>query len=138
MTNEKHLDRILCVDDDSDILVVMQMSLSAVGGFTVQCCSSGLDALEMAPAFAPDLILLDVMMPGMDGQRTLRLLRERPSSRSVPVVFITAKVQLHEVEQLQALGTLGVLTKPFDPLRLPGQLRRLWETAPRTGGSHAV
>jgi len=120
------LQRILMVDDDSDIRTVAQLSLTAVGGFTVEMCGSGAEAIEKAPAFGPDLILLDVMMPGMDGPTTLNQLREIPSLARTPVVFMTAKVQPLEVAQLKASGALDVLAKPFDPMALPDSLRRIW------------
>ena len=123
------LQRILMVDDESDIRTVAHLSLTVVGGFTVQLCASGAEALGKAEAFAPDLILLDVMMPGMDGPATLKGLREIPSLAKTPVVFMTAKVQPHEVLQLKAAGALDVLAKPFDPMGLPDSLRRIW--APR-------
>ncbi len=122
------LQRILMVDDDSDIRTVAEISLTAVGGFTVEVCASGPEALERAPAFGPDLILLDVMMPGMDGPTTLKGLREIPALAQTPVIFMTAKVQPQEVAQLVACGALDVLAKPFDPMALPDALRRIWAT----------
>ncbi len=122
------LQRILMVDDDSDIRTVAEISLTAVGGFTVEVCASGPEALEKAPAFGPDLILLDVMMPGMDGPTTLKGLREIPALAQTPVIFMTAKVQPQEVAQLVACGALDVLAKPFDPMALPDALRRIWAT----------
>lgn len=122
------LQRILMVDDDSDIRTVAEISLTAVGGFTVEVCASGPEALEKAPAFGPDLILLDVMMPGMDGPTTLKGLREIPALAQTPVIFMTAKVQPREVAQLVACGALDVLAKPFDPMALPDALRRIWAT----------
>ncbi len=122
------LQRILLVDDESDIRTVAQLSLSMVGGFTVELCGSGSEALEKATAFNPDLILLDVMMPGMDGPTTLNRLREIPSLGKTPVVFMTAKVQPLEVAQLKASGALDVLSKPFDPMALSDSLRRIWKS----------
>ncbi len=122
------LQRILMVDDDSDIRTVAEISLTAVGGFTVEVCATGPEALEKAPAFGPDLILLDVMMPGMDGPTTLKGLREIPALAQTPVIFMTAKVQPREVAQLVACGALDVLAKPFDPMALPDALRRIWAT----------
>ena len=122
------LQRILMVDDDSDIRTVAELSLTAVGGFTVKMCGSGIEALEWAPAFGPDLILLDVMMPGMDGPSTLKRLREIPALAQTPVIFMTAKVQPQEVAQLKASGALAVIAKPFDPMALPDSLQRIWDT----------
>ncbi|MBL0211155.1 MAG: response regulator [Holophagaceae bacterium] len=123
------LRRILMVDDDLDIRTVAQLSLTAVGGFTVEVCGSGPEAIEKAPAFLPDLFLLDVMMPGMDGPTTLAKLREIPSLAGIPAVFLTAKVQPHEIAQLRACGAMDVLAKPFDPMTLPDSLRRIWDAS---------
>ncbi|MGZ5848543.1 MAG: response regulator, partial [Ramlibacter sp.] len=88
------------------------------------------DAIAQAEAFGPDLLLLDVMMPGMDGPTTLARLRELPATRQVPVVFMTAKVQASEIENYKALGALGVISKPFDPMRLADQVKALWLEQP--------
>lgn len=120
------LQRILMVDDESDIRTVAGLSLTVVGGFTVEMCGSGPEALERASAFGPDLLLLDVMMPGMDGPTTLARLREIPALRQTPAIFMTAKVQPNEIAQLVACGAMDVLAKPFDPMTLPDALRRIW------------
>ncbi|WP_427913060.1 response regulator [Ramlibacter sp. MMS24-I3-19] len=126
------LERVLYVEDDSDIRTIASMALEAMGGLTLQACASGAEALAVAEAFAPQLLLLDVMMPGMDGPTTLGRLRELAALRDVPVIFMTAKVQASEVEQYRELGALGVITKPFDPMALPGQVQALWQQ--RAGG----
>jgi two-component system, OmpR family, response regulator len=120
------LQRVLYVEDEPDIQAVARLALEVVGGLTVRTCSSGEQALNEAPGFAPELILLDVMMPGMDGPSTLKALREWPELAAVPVVFMTAKVQPQEVAHYTALGALGVIAKPFDPMTLAEQVRRLW------------
>ncbi len=120
------LEKILLVEDDPDIQSVGRLSLEAVGGFTVEVCSSGKEALQVAPNYLPDLILLDVMMPGMDGLTTYAALRENPALRATPVIFMTAKVQSHEVAHYQELGALGVISKPFDPMSLADEIRALW------------
>ena len=117
--------KILMVDDEPDIRRIGQMSLKAVGKWAVVLASSGAEALELAEAEKPDAILLDVMMPGMDGPETLNQLRARPSTASIPVIFMTAKVQKHEVERYLSLGAAGVINKPFDPMTLPDQVRRI-------------
>ena len=119
------LNRILYVEDDSDIRVVAQMALQTVGGFTVIACASGQDALEAAPHARADLLLLDVMMPGMDGPDTLKALRDIPATARTPVIFMTAKVQAAEVAAYKALGALEVIRKPFDPMELSAQIRRI-------------
>ncbi len=120
------LQRILCVEDEEDILAITQVALEALGGYTLCCCGSGSAALRAAPEFQPQLILLDVMMPELDGPATLSALRELPATRDTPVVFMTAKVQAQEVEQLQRLGAIGVIAKPFDPMRLASTLAEIW------------
>jgi CheY-like chemotaxis protein len=121
------LQRILFVEDDSDIQMVAQLALEDVGGFTVQVCSSGQEALATAGAFAPDIILLDVMMPGMNGVDTFKALKQLPDIAHVPAIFMTAKVQTHEVEQYTAMGAVGVIAKPFDPMTLSKQIQHIWE-----------
>jgi CheY-like chemotaxis protein len=121
------LKRVLFVEDDPDIQAVARMALEAVGGFTVLGCGSGAEALERVEAFAPDLILLDVMMPGMDGLETLQSLRLLPGAAAVPVVFMTAKVQAQEVSGYRAAGAVDVIAKPFDPITLPATVRSIWK-----------
>lgn len=118
--------RILYVEDAPDIRIVAQMALQAVGGFTVISCASGQEALSAAPDARADLLLLDVMMPGMDGPSTLKALRELPATAHTPVIFMTAKVQAAEVALYKALGALEVIPKPFDPMELSAQIRRVW------------
>jgi CheY-like chemotaxis protein len=123
--------RILYVEDENDIRTVATMSLEMLGGFEVVACASGAEALAEAPTAAADLILLDVMMPGMDGPATLAALRAIPAARDTPVVFMTAKVQASEVQGYRGLGALGVIPKPFDPMTLHHRLVDLWEQRAR-------
>ena len=120
------LARILYVDDDPDVRQVAKLALEAVGGFTLECCSSGDEALRALPRFRPDLIVLDVMMPGMDGPTTLSKLRELPEASGVPAMFMTAKVQPEEIVELKQVGVLGIIPKPFDPMTLAQTVRELW------------
>ena len=120
------LPKIMMVEDDLDIQVVASLALEAVGGFEVVVCSGGLEALERIEAFAPDLVVLDVMMPGMDGPTVLQHLRARPVTAQLPVVFMTAKAQSHEIAGYKALGALDVVTKPFDPMLLSQTLLDIW------------
>ena len=124
------LTRILYVEDEPDIRFVAQMALQAVGGFTVIACTGGQEALDAAPEARADLLLLDVMMPGMDGPSTLKALREIPSTAQTPVIFMTAKVQAAEVALYKALGALEVIPKPFDPMELSMQIQRIWMAQP--------
>ena len=121
------LQRIAYVEDEPDIQEVARLALELVGGFTVALFSSGQEAVDGMAAFRPQLILLDVMMPGMDGPSTLSRLREQESLRDVPAVFMTAKVQTHEVAHYKTLGAMGVIAKPFDPMTLAQELRTIWE-----------
>jgi two-component system OmpR family response regulator len=121
------LARILYVEDEPDIRAIAQMALEAVGGFTVIACASGNEALANAPGASADLLLLDVMMPGMDGPTTLKALRELPATANTPVIFMTAKVQAAEVAQYRELGAMDVIHKPFDPMALSAQISRIWE-----------
>lgn len=120
------LEKILYVEDETDIQEVAKLALEAVGGFEVKLCSSGTDALREAPLFLPDLILLDVMMPGMDGQTTFNELRKIPQLAGTPIIFMTAKVQAQEVERYKEMGALDVITKPFDPMTLSAQIKAIW------------
>jgi two-component system, OmpR family, response regulator len=128
------LGRVMLVEDDRDIRTVTEASLALVGGFTVCACESGEQALAAAEAFRPQLILLDVMMPGMDGPAVLAALRARADTAEVPVVFLTAKARTEEVRKLERLDALGIIAKPFDPMSLPRQVLELWEKAPARGG----
>lgn len=120
------LTRILYVEDDQDIQAIAMMVLETISGFTLEPCSSGAEALQKAVAFKPDLVLLDVMMPGMDGPETLKGLRAFPELAATPVVFMTAKVQPQEVEDYLKLGAIGVIAKPFDPMTLAQEIRAIW------------
>ena len=115
--------RILYVDDEADIREVASMSLELDPEFQVRVCSSGEEALGVAAEWQPALILLDVMMPRMDGPATFARLREQPETANTPVVFITARTQAKEVEGFMALGARGVIGKPFDPLSLSARVR---------------
>ncbi|HSN86495.1 MAG TPA: response regulator [Thermoanaerobaculia bacterium] len=123
---DTNLQRILFVEDDPDIQTVARMALEAVGRFTVLACSHGAEALDKVAGFTPDLILLDVMMPGMDGPATLEALRRLPEAADVPVVFMTAKVQAQEVARYRELGAVDVIAKPFDPMALSETVRSIW------------
>lgn len=121
------LKKILYVEDEPDIQMIARVALENVGGFELCVCSSGVEALEKAASFAPDLLLLDVMMPGMDGPTTLGELRKLPSLAKTPVMFMTAKVQPQEVEFLKSLDVADVIAKPFDPMGLAKNIRDSWK-----------
>lgn len=129
------LNNILYVEDDADIRAVAQLALEAVGGFDVRLCGSGQDALAAVEGgYRPDLLLLDVMMPGMDGPSTLAALRGLPATAGTPAAFMTAKVQAGEIAHYRSLGALGVIAKPFDPMDLARQVRALWQQGEQGSG----
>lgn len=119
--------RILYVDDEADIREIASMSLALDGAFDVRTCASGKEALQVASEWQPNLILLDVMMPGMDGPETLAGLRADPLTAGIPAVFITARTQSYEIQRFLSLGATGVIAKPFDPMTLAEQARRYLE-----------
>jgi CheY-like chemotaxis protein len=125
------LTRILYVEDDLDIQSVAEFALETLGGFMIACYDSGAQAVAAASSFRPQLLLLDVMMPGMDGPTTLTALRSLSGLESVPAIFMTAKVQPTEVAQYRAMGVLDVISKPFDPMTLSAQVREIWERRPQ-------
>jgi two-component system, OmpR family, response regulator len=116
--------KILYVEDDPDIRDVVDMALEDEG-FDLLTCESGLAALKAAPDSNPDLILLDVMMPGLNGPTTLKKLRDLPHLSDTPAIFMTAKVRSVEVEYYFTLGAIGVISKPFEPMGLADQIRSL-------------
>jgi two-component system, OmpR family, response regulator len=123
----KALRKILHVDDNPDILTVSKLALERVGGYEVSLANSGKEAIAVAARFLPDLILLDVLMPEMDGCATLIALRGVPETARIPVVFLSASVMPEKVAEYKRLGALDVIAKPFDPLKLPEQVGLLWQ-----------
>jgi len=119
------IDRVLMVDDDPAIRKIGQLCLTRVGKWEVVIAASGPEALRLSVEFRPDVILLDVMMPGMDGPTTFRLLQENVDVGHTPVIFMTAKVQTQELESYSKLGAAGVISKPFDPMKLPNEIRQI-------------
>jgi CheY-like chemotaxis protein len=117
--------RVLIIDDDDDVRMLVRMSLERVGGNMVIEAANGRDGIERAISERPDAILLDVMMPGMDGPATVRELRRVPETAGIPVVLLTAKVQPRDQERFAELPVQGTIPKPFDPLELPRQLAEL-------------
>ena len=125
--NPQKLEKVLCVEDEEDIRKIEVIALEGLGGLKVRACSSGAEAIQEAPGFAPQIILLDVMMPGMDGPTTLKSLRTIAGLEETPVVFVTAKVQPDEMKYYLELGAVAVISKPFDPTTLAPQLRAIWD-----------
>lgn len=121
--------RILLIEDDPDIQKMVQLSLKYQGGHQVSVASGGAEGLAKAEAESPDLILLDVMMPEMDGYETCRRLKAQPGTRHIPVIFLSARAQHSEIQKGKDLGAIGYLVKPFDPMALSGQLEALMQKA---------
>ncbi len=124
--SEGRLEKIMLIDDEEDIRTVALLALEHVGGFQVEAFGSAQEALARLEEVVPDLIILDYMMPGMDGAQTLEAIRNIPGCASIPVVFMTARVQAREIDRYRQLGAIDVLVKPFDPMRLPDQVRAAW------------
>lgn len=122
-----HTIRVLYVDDDRDIRTIVRISLEGLDDILLDTAASGYEALDKVLEFQPHLILLDVMMPGMDGPTTFAHLRQIPCCASVPVAFVTAKVQPAEIQQLLDDGAAAVISKPFNPIRLAEQIRAIWQ-----------
>lgn len=122
----QELRHIVHVDDEQDIRELVELSLVSIGGFQVTSYESGLDMLDDAEALNADLILLDVMMPGIDGEETFKRLKSIDAVSKIPVVFLTARASADDQTHLMALGADAVLTKPFDPMELPKELQSVW------------
>ncbi len=124
-----NLHKITYVEDEPDIREIARIALEDIGGFELDICESGHEALRRSSGFQPDMFLLDVMMPGMDGMETFRVLRAMPEFAGTPIAFMTAKVQDHEIRHYRDLGVAGVIVKPFDPVTLAESVRRLFAQA---------
>ncbi len=116
---------VLMIDDEEDLRKIGRLALEAVGGHRVTLAASGAEGLASARAERPDLVILDMMMPGMDGLHVLAEIRKEPALASVPVVFMTARVQGHEVQEYLLAGAVGVIEKPFDPMKLAADMERM-------------
>lgn len=129
------LQRVLHVDDDEDIRTIVSIALTVVDDFEVKQCSDGRSAIAAAADFRPDLLLLDVMMPEMSGQQLRAEIAEMPGLEDVATIFVTAKAEDDFTSKLCSDGALGVITKPFDPMTLAGEIRDIWEKSRDTGGA---
>ncbi|SCA54863.1 Response regulator receiver domain protein (CheY-like) [Candidatus Terasakiella magnetica] len=123
------LQKILYVEDEPDIRDIAQLVLENVGGFDVLAVDGGQKALQQINDFAPDLVLLDAMMPEMDGPTTFKEIRKLPNFKEIPIAFLTAKLMDDDIKGYLALGAIGVIAKPFDPMTLSEQVRDLWSKA---------
>ena len=124
------LNRVCYVEDDEDIQKIVRMSLERIGKMQVEVVSDPMVAIDAIKAFKPELVMLDWMMPGMDGPTLYRKMQETPGVRDLPVVFITAKASQKELDELRALGAAGTISKPFAPRDLADQLRAIWNKLP--------
>ena len=127
---ERALNRICYVEDDEDIQRIVRMSLERIGKMTVAVVSDPTKAIDAIVAFKPDMVMLDWMMPKMDGPTLFRQMKLRPETSSLPVVFIIVKASPHDLEELLRLGAVGAISKPFSPKDLPDQLRAIWAKLP--------
>lgn len=121
------LQKILYVEDEEDIRAITKIALEDIGGLTIESCNNGREALLAAEHFSPDLLLLDVMMPGIDGVETLKELRKLQNTKNTPAIFMTAKVQESEILLYKKLGVIEVIAKPFEPMTLADTLRQSWD-----------
>ncbi len=121
------LNRIMVVEDDPDIQLITRLGLEICGSYDVRVCGSGPEAVQAAAAYAPDLILLDMMMPGMDGLATMDALRNLPGLAATPTIFLTANAQDRLRQDLLQRGALGVILKPIEPQGLVDQIRAIWQ-----------
>ena len=119
--------KVMIVDDDEDIRMVCELAVRRIGGGEVVMAASGDEAIALARIEQPDVILLDVMMPGIDGPTTLEMLRNQPETERIPVIFLTAKAQKQEVDRYMTLGATGVIGKPFQVMTLADEIRRIVE-----------
>ena len=123
------LNKILYVEDQKDIQVIAEYALTQISHYDLKLSSSGEEALEDITAFNPDLILLDVMMPGLDGPETLQEIRKIKAYENTPAIFMTAKILPNEVDELMSKGAIAVIPKPFDPVTLGSEIQSLWDNA---------
>ncbi len=127
---DRPLNRICYVEDDEDIQRIVRMSLERVGKMTVEVVGDPTKAIEAMTQFRPDLVMLDWMMPAMDGPALFRQMQLRPDTKALPVVFITAKAAQRDLDELMKMGAVGTISKPFNPKDLPDQLRAIWAKLP--------
>lgn len=120
------LKKILLAEDEQDIRDIEKMALELIGLFEVETCNNGSMVHEKALAFAPQIILLDVMMPIMDGPQALSKLKSDDRTKDIPVIFVTAKAMESEIKRLMELGATSVVTKPFDPATLSQNIQDIW------------
>ena len=121
------LKKILYVEDQKDIQMVVEYALCNISDYTLKVCSSGNEALSEIGSFSPDLLLLDVMMPGLDGPETLQEIRKIEGYQKTPAIFMTAKILPNEIDDLMTTGALAIIAKPFDPVKLGSEIQDIWD-----------
>jgi len=125
----KELKKILYAEDEPDVQTIVELTMQTMSAYEIKVCDNGKKLLECVEEYNPDLILLDVMMPKMDGPTTFRNLQLNENTKKIPVIFMTAKAQVHELEIFKEIGALGIITKPFDPMNLCTEIENIWNNA---------
>jgi len=120
------LTKVLYAEDEADIREIATLALETIGELETATCESGVSVIDLAMEFQPQLILLDVMMPDMDGPTTLQALMAHPQLSHIPVIFLTAKILPDEITRFKALGAIDVISKPFDPMTLAEKIEQIW------------
>lgn len=123
----KELKKILYAEDDLDVQTVVELTVQTMSAYDLKICDNGKKLLECVEEYNPDLIILDVMMPEMDGMTTFKNLKQNAKTKNIPVIFMTAKAQVHEIESFNEMGVIGVIIKPFDPVSLCDEINNIWE-----------
>lgn len=122
------LKKILYAEDEPDVQTIVELTVQTMSDYEIKVCNNGKKLLECVEEYSPDLILLDVMMPEMDGPTTFKNLQANENTKKIPVIFMTAKAQVHEIEIFKELGALGIITKPFDPMDLCNEIEQIWNS----------
>ncbi len=120
------LKKILYAEDETDIQTVVELTVQAMSNYKIKVCDNGQKLMDCVEDYQPDLVILDVMMPEMDGPTTFRHLKHNEKTQDIPVIFMTAKAQAHEVSDFKECGVIGVITKPFDPIKLCEKITKIW------------
>lgn len=122
----KELKKILYAEDEPDVQTIVELTIQTMSDYEIKICNNGKKLLECVEGYKPDLILLDVMMPEMDGPTTFKTLLDNENTQNIPVIFVTAKAQVHEVEKFKEIGSWGVITKPFKLMNLCDEIQEIW------------
>ena len=124
----KELKKILYAEDEPDVQTIVELTIQTMSDYEIKICNNGKKLLECVEEYKPDLILLDVMMPEMDGPTTFKTLINKENTKNIPVIFVTAKAQVHEVEKFKEIGAWGVITKPFTLMNLCDEIQEIWNS----------